>query len=60
MIMIMIRGQEYGGSDRGAPVRDGGHYALPALPGGPWHPERGCGGSHNEWVRMETVGPMLA
>jgi hypothetical protein len=40
--------------------RDGGHYALPALPGGPWHPERGCGGSHNEWVRMETVGPMLA
>ena len=51
-------GQEFGGSDRGKPVRDGGVYGLPVY-NGPWHEDGKCGMTHNEWVTERTCGSVL-
>ena len=54
-------GQEYGGTDRGTPVRRGRgeeRYVLPQYDG-PWHTRESCEKTHNEWVCMATLGPKM-
>ena len=54
-------GKEYGGTDRGSPVRRGNGeepYVLPEY-SGPWHTRETCTQSHNEWLCMATLGPKM-
>ena len=61
-------GQEYGGSDRGKPARDGKPGGLPVYTG-PWHENGKCaqclaqaaaGTPANSWICQDTLGPKLA
>jgi hypothetical protein len=56
-------GQEYGGTDRGRPLRGGAAwaagecYVLPPWEGQWHHSNDSCPCSHNEWVCMAALGP---